>query len=253
MSSADQVFEEIEKDRAQRESEIRLIENIAARTESEAERDMLRRSLVLLTYATFEGFCKFSLLAFAGAINSLGVACRDAATPVVAASLGETFAALRDVNSKHRDFASKLPDDRDLHMLERQRVFIEKFGQILSARVEIPDKLIDTKSNLSSIVLKRNLYQLGLEYPAVEKYRSDIDKLLGVRNAIAHGDRLKIPSQREVEQYIEAAFNVMKFVQEEVHSALKKEVYLKPDRRGRSMTRPLPKASLFSRLLGAAR
>jgi len=45
----------------------------------------------------------------------------------------------------------------------------------------------------------------------------------------------------------------MKFVQEEVHSALKKEVYLKPDRRGRSMTRPLPKASLFSRLLGAAR
>src|SRR5207237_6722823 len=48
MRSPEEVFEDIENDRAHREREIRLIENIASRTESESEANMLRRSLVLL-------------------------------------------------------------------------------------------------------------------------------------------------------------------------------------------------------------
>src|SRR6266550_2505187 len=86
MRSPEEVFEDIENDRAHREREIRLIENIAARTESESEANMLRGSLVLLTYAHFEGFCKFALLSYASAINALGLSCRDATTPLVAAS-----------------------------------------------------------------------------------------------------------------------------------------------------------------------
>src|SRR5215468_891389 len=62
MRSPEEVFEDIENDRAHRQREIRLIENIASRTESESEANMLRRSLVLLTYSHFEGFCKFALL-----------------------------------------------------------------------------------------------------------------------------------------------------------------------------------------------
>ena len=86
MRSPEEVFEDIENDRAHREREIRLIENIASRTESESEANMLRRSLVLLTYAHFEGFCKFALLSYASAIKALGLSCRDATTPLVAAS-----------------------------------------------------------------------------------------------------------------------------------------------------------------------
>ncbi len=69
MRSPDDIFQDLEADRRQREAELRLIENIAARTAIEAERDMLFRSLVLLAYAHFEGFCKFALLAYAGAVS----------------------------------------------------------------------------------------------------------------------------------------------------------------------------------------
>jgi hypothetical protein len=227
MRSPDEVYEDIESDRALREREIRLIENIASKTESDEERTMLHRSLVLLTYAHFEGFCKFALLAYTAAINALGLPCREASTPLAAASLGKVFTALRDLNSKHEVFAKAMPDDRDLHQLARQQRFLEEFEAIISKTVELSDKLVDTKANLNSVVLKKNLYQLGLPYPEVEGHRTSIDKMLGVRNAIAHGDALKRPDVKEVTDYMATAFDVMRFVQQEVYQALRNKTYRK--------------------------
>jgi hypothetical protein len=227
MRSPEEVFEDIENDRAHREREIRLIENIASRTESEAEGNMLRRSLVLLTYAHFEGFCKFALLSYASAINAVGLPCSDATTPLVAATLNRVFAALRNANSKHPDFARELPDDRDLHLLARERIFIDNYQAMVAQRIELSDQLVDTKSNLNSVILKKNMYQLGLDYPVIEAHRGDIDKLVGIRNAIAHGDRLKIPAAKDVDDYTAAAFAVMRFVQHEVYESLRREAYRK--------------------------
>lgn len=228
MRSPYDVFQELESDRLHREAELRLLENIAARTSSDTERNMIFRSLALLTYAHLEGFCKFALLAYTGAINALDLPCRDASSPVIAASLGSVFAALRDTNSKHPEFSRKLPDDRDLHMLWRERTFVDAYGTILSQRVEIPDRIVDTKANLNSTILKRNLYQLGLNYPVIDKHRRNIDMLLGVRNAIAHGDPLKIPTAVQIKEYSAAAFDVMQFVQNEIFAALRDRIYLRP-------------------------
>jgi HEPN superfamily RiboL-PSP-like protein len=148
-----------------------------------------------------------------------------ATTPLVAATLSRVFAALRDVNSKHPYFAGKLPDDRDLHRLARERVFIDGFEAISTQKVEISDRVIDTKSNLSSIILKRNLFQLGLDYPVVDRLGGTIDRLLGVRNAIAHGDILKMPGESEAREYVVAAFDVMRFIQNEVYGALQNRTY----------------------------
>lgn len=229
MRSPDDIFQDMEADRLQREAELRLIENIAARTEIEAERNMLFRSLALLTYAHLEGFCKFALLAYAGAVNALGLPCRDAAFPVMAASLGDVFAALRNPNSKAPEFRNGLPDDKELHMLWRERTFVEAYEAILDRHIEIPDRVIDTKANLNSVVLKRNLYQLGLDYPAVDQHRSAIDRLLGVRNAIAHGDALRVPSANHIREYTTAAFEVMKFVQGGVFAALRDGSFRRAD------------------------
>jgi hypothetical protein len=227
MRSPDDVYRDIENDRALRENEIRLIENITTRTEDETERNMLRRSLILLTYAHLEGSCKFSLSAYAAAINGLALPCREAATALVAATLTRVFAALRDVNSKHPELGRQLPDDRELHLLSRERAFLEGYETIVGRPVEIPDRLIDTRSNLNSVLLKRILYQLGLNYPVVDRQRSNIDMLLGIRNAIAHGDVLKVPTEREVQNYTSAAFEVMRFIQHEIYSALLEERYRK--------------------------
>ena len=238
MRSPADVFQDLEGDRLQREAELRLLENIAARTGAEPERNMLFRSIVLLIYAHLEGFCKFALLAYVGAINAVGLRCREASSAVVAASLGNVFAALRDLNSKHPEFNRALPDDRELHMLWRERTFVDVYDNIISQRVEIPDRIVDTKSNINTVVLKRNLYQLDLDYPEIEKHRHSIEMLLGVRNAIAHGDVLKVPKPEEIQHWSSAAFEVMRIVQSAVFTALSGEIY-----RRRSTEEAGPEAS----------
>lgn len=250
MRSPEQIYEELEDDRASREQEIRLVENIIAKSTSPAEQNMLRRSLVLLTYAHLEGFSKFSLSAYAGAVNALKLPCRDASTPLVALTLSKVLGALRDANSKHPEF-SRLAEDRELHLLARERSFIENFERIILQSVVIPDHVVDTKSNLSSIVLKRNLYQLGLQYPIVSKHGGTIDRLLGVRNAIAHGDKLKNPKPREVSEYLTAAFDVMKFVQDEIFGALRQKMYQRDV--SASFALPVPPVSLVSRAVDFVR
>jgi RiboL-PSP-HEPN len=163
-------------------------------------------------------------MAYASAVNALRLPCKDASTPLVALTLAKAFAALRDLNNKHPEF-SKIVEDRDLHMIARERVFLENFEKMTAQQVEIPDQAVDTKSNLSSIVLKRNLFQLGLRYPIVAAHAGKIDRLLGIRNAIAHGDKLKVPKDADVKDYLRASFEVMRFVQDEVFSSLRDKMY----------------------------
>lgn len=226
MRSPDDVFQDMESDRALRESEVRLIENITARTTDDGEQRMLRRSLVLLTYAHMEGFAKFALTAYASSINALKLPCSEVITPLVALTLTRVFAALRDVNVKHPHFAN-LTDDPDVHRLAREHAFIDKYIEIVGHNVEISDRALDTKYNMNSVVLKRSLYQLGLNYPIVDTHGGTINMLVGVRNAIAHGDAMRNPNEAEVKNYVTAAFAVMRFVQTEVYDALRNKSYQK--------------------------
>jgi hypothetical protein len=227
MHSPESVYDDLEGDRRSREGEIRLVERLIEGTQSEDERAMLKRSLVLLAYAHLEGFCKFSLLAYAAALNALKIRCVEASYPVAAAGLSKVFAALRNPNSKHDAFRHIFPDDAQLHLLAREQVFVSSYEKIVSGQVEIPDQLIDTKSNLSAGILRKMLFQLGLSYPVVDEHEANISKLLGIRNAIAHGDRLKVPGDKDIDDYVVTALSVMKFLQNEVYAALKGQVYLR--------------------------
>ena len=51
--------------------------------------------------------------------------------------------------------------------------------------------------------------------------------LLGVRNAIAHGDVLRVPTDRDLQNYTSAAFEVMRFIQHEIYNALREGRYRK--------------------------
>lgn len=227
MLSVDEIYADIEADRLSRESEIRLVERLTIETKGEAERSMLRRSLVMLTYAHLEGFTKFVLLAYASSINSMKLDCSAAATPIAAASLSKVFAALRNSESKHDFFRRRMPDDVKLHLVAREHAFLAEFDAVLSRQVQIPDTLIDTKSNLSPDVLRKLLFLLGLPYSKVDEHQGTISRLLGVRNSIAHGDRLSVPSEAEVKEYLNSAVEVMSFLQSEIYFALTEKLYLR--------------------------
>jgi hypothetical protein len=225
MRSADDVLADIEDDRLQREAEIRLIENLASGVKREDEERMLRRSLVLLTYSHLEGFCRFALFAYASAVNSARVPCKEAVVPLVAATLTSVFGALRELNRKHPYFSRALPHDQKLHMSAREQLFVENYERISAQIIQIPDAIVDTESNLKAAVLKKMLFQLGLDFTKIDPYVSPIERLLGVRNSIAHGDRIKVPSERECSEFMGAAFSVMRAVQHEVYSALAAQTY----------------------------
>jgi len=228
MRSTDDVFRDIETDRAGREGEVRLIERYLREAEAEQEQKTLRRSLVLLAYAHLEGFCKFALTAYASAINSMKLKCDQASVPLVAASLGEVFSALRNEQKKHELFRNALKEDVNVHRIAREQTFVGSYEEYISnSTVEIHDRMIDTKSNLSSVILKRNLFMLGLPYPFVDEFRSSMDRLLGVRNAIAHGDALLNPKPELVEEYLGTVLALMQAIQERIVEALVQKVYLR--------------------------
>lgn len=227
MLSPEAVYEDLEGDHRSREGEVRLVERLLQQTSVEDEQTMLKRTLILLLYAHLEGFCKFALLSYTAALNALGLQCSEATYPIVSATLSKVFAALRDPNSKHDVFRRKLPDDAPLHLAAREQEFIASFDKVLHLPVAIPDRVVDTQSNLSGIVLKKVMFQLGLDYPAIDAHQSTINRLLGIRNAIAHGDRLKIPSDREIAEFSSATFVLMRFLQGEIYAALKNRTYLK--------------------------
>lgn len=227
MPSPDEVLGELEADRAVRENEVRLIRNLAAAEVNASRSVALRRSLVLVTYAHLEGFSRFALYSYVSALNALKLPCSDAAMPLVAASLHQAFAALRNAQSKHPIFAKKMPDDAALHMSWREQTFVQDIGPLMTSSVAIPDGVVNAESNLSPLVLKRNLYILGLNSELTPEQSTSLSELLGRRNAIAHGERVS-PSATEVGSYVDTAFLLMKFVQSEVFESLDRKGYLRP-------------------------
>lgn len=228
MSSHSNLLGDIESDRSSREAELNLIERLHSSASSDFDKEKLRRMFVVLAYAHLEGFCKFILTAYVSEINALQIKCADATPEIAAAALSGVFGALRDPNRKHPVFAKDFPDDTKLHLSARERIFVSDYTTIYQASVSIPDTIVDTKSNVDTAVLKKLLFCLGLDYQKIEEHRNSINHLLGVRNAIAHGDRLKVPTEEDVRSYITTIREIMSFLQNEVYEALKAERFLRP-------------------------
>jgi hypothetical protein len=186
MSLAD-LRAQLEADRAWREDEIRAFQNRGATISDEEELKRYRRVLILLLYAHYEGFCKFALVLYVNAVNQLGISCGGAAYAIAAASLADLFRELRNPQQKSDLFRRDLPDDAKLHQFARDREFIERASEVDKRPVHIPDDVVDTESNLTPVVLKKNLYRLGLPHDQFEQYKAEINKLLNVRNGISHG------------------------------------------------------------------
>lgn len=120
-----------------------------------------------------------------------------------------------------------MPDDAALHMAWREQEFVQQIESLMATPVEIPDSVVSSESNLSAMVLKKNMYRLGLPFDSVDGHGGAIGKLLGKRNQIAHGE-LVTPTKVDTDQYVATAFEVMQFVQAEVYDALDKRAYQRP-------------------------
>lgn len=216
---------ELEADQAWREEEIRLFQNRGAAITDEEELRRYRRALVLLLYAHYEGFCKFAFTLYADAVNRAGIKCGEATYAIAAASLSEVFRNLRNPQMKSDLFRRLLPDDTKLHQFAREREFIEQTAAMENRPVRIPDQVVDTESNLTPTVMKKNLYRLGLPHDQFESYDGDINRLLRIRNGISHGELKEGVATTLYEQLRTATFEIMSRLSAGIMKALSERAY----------------------------
>lgn len=216
---------ELEADRAWREEEIRAFQNRGSTIEDDEELNRYRRALVLLLYAHYEGFCKFALTLYATAVNGSGISCGEANYAIAAASLNEVFRGLRDPQKKCDLFRRELPDDAKLHRFAREREFVERTEEVDKRPVRIPDEVVDTESNLTPVVMKKNLYRLGLPHEQFEIHDGDIHKLLNLRNGVSHGELKDGVGETLYMKLRAAAFSVMSGLGTGIMKALSEKAY----------------------------
>jgi RiboL-PSP-HEPN len=219
---------QLEEELTWRTEEILFFQNQCASVLGSEQQQKFRRALVLLLYSNFEGFCTFALQLYVAAINEEEIECSMASYAIVAASLHDVLATLRTGNKKAPEFKNSSPNDPKLHLFSRDREFVERAYDILKRKVRIPDGTVNTESNLNSVVLRKNLYRLGLPHEQFQSLEPEIERLLGLRNRIAHGESKQGVSETQYEQLRRSALHVMSEITASMTKAFSEKKYLLP-------------------------
>jgi RiboL-PSP-HEPN len=188
--------------------EIQKLKNLFGHELDRPRRDDLRKALVVVLYAHFEGFCAFALAHYLNGVNQAKLECRQAVPAILAGSWERVFNAMEHGDQKSEIFRKSLPADSRLHRQWRRRHFVEEIDRFLSLPVSMPEDIVDAESNLKPAVLKRNLFVLGIDHTFVDRHADALNNLLGRRNRIAHGEDRRGVNEREYNQYEAAVFEI---------------------------------------------
>ena len=180
-----EIREQLLEELTWRKNELSFFESQLVHLSTEDDQEKYRKALVVMLYSHFEGFFKSAFLLYKDSINQEHLKCSQVNDFIVVCSLLAVFKALENPQNKSPLFKKTLPDDTEIHKFFRRVEFVGMLDDIDNQTVNIPDEIVDTESNLKPIIIKKILYQLGLPYEKLNFGK--INKLLGFRNAIAHG------------------------------------------------------------------
>lgn len=216
----------IEADLNWRWDEMRFHRNILNSLREEKDKLVYRKSMVVILYAHYEGFCKVAFTTYASEINKAKLKCGDVNDFITAATLDDLFTALLNPHKKCDIFRNSLPEDKVVHRLSTQVSFISGINKVWERDVVIPvDTVVDTESNLSPIVLRKILFRLGFPHNAFVAYDGKINQLLKIRNSVAHGTMMSGVGERVYENLEEACKEIFDAVKTFVWEALKNKQY----------------------------
>lgn len=218
--------EQLELERDWRESEIRFLHNVQGGM-SLADRQKIRRSIVCLLYAHVEGFVKFSFSLYVDQINKKTLKCKEVSSAIAAAAFSKEFKALKDLNKKSKIFIRTLPEDKHLHGFARQIDFVESIGSFYDHPVLIGEDYINTENNVGREVIEKMLFQVGLEYSDLKEIYSPLNKLLNVRNDIAHGKRKQGIEDKDYAEFLECCRSVIDAIARRLTTAFGMGKYLR--------------------------
>lgn len=221
---------ELEKELSDRLDEIVSLENIysmSSMNENERCTGVFYKSLIILLYAHFEGYCKKVLLFYINYLNSLNLTVETVKDGLAATNLYGDFGLLFDTNRNPVVLGEKsLREDRILQSFGRRREFVGHYRNHISKTINIPDDVVDTESNLKSSVLKKLLFILEIDHTIVDDFATEVNELVHIRNAYAHGDLVRLPEKNQVDQYRQKTESLMKIVKDAVYRCFCEKNYL---------------------------
>lgn len=221
---------ELEQEYSNRIDEIMKMENFVEynkETTNEEVLGIIRKSMILVLYSHFEGYCKQVLQYYVVYLNKEKVSACNVKFGLMAANMYKEFRRLSDGNHKPVDLHHLLKEDAILQQYGRRREFIGHFDTIMAKEINISEDFVDTESNLRPHVLKKLLFQLELDYSIVDAHQNDINRLVNVRNCFAHGDRITYPTEKEYNEYKQAVVGLMEKLKTEIEQAYYNRAYLK--------------------------
>lgn len=222
------MIEELEQEYSWRTVEFEKIENILnEKAIDEVFCEVFRKTLIIMLYAYFEGYCKSALSIYAGYVNRLRLPVSAVTDGLACSALYEAFSKLLDSYHKPIDLGTCLKEDNILQTFGRRKEFVSQYAQHGAKIVQIPDKVIETESNLKSHVLKKILFCLDMDYTIVDQYQTEINELVNKRNSFAHGDRRRSPDLIEYNRYKDKTFGLMRTIKQITYEHYCNEKYLK--------------------------
>jgi hypothetical protein len=168
------------------------------------------RMCVPMIYANWEGFVVSSLKMLLQHLNNLGLTPLQIPTRLVVVGLGDTYRSLSGKQS-----------------FEQRCAFTDKFNELLRSTVKFKTR-IETKSNLHSDVLKELCQMFNFNFDRFSDSIATLNRLVYVRNCIAHGENSILPTQENIEKFIDAVKKSIDILLDEINLFLMQESYLYP-------------------------
>lgn len=217
---------EIAENTKWRKEEIDIIETIYVTLQTQAETAALLRMYLPLLYAHWEGSVKDIFTSLNKFLNKRDLSLGEVREEIIVLCLNEKFDSLKG------------EPGFDKRILSKKIKFVNDFVSIFNnGKISINEK-VDTESNLNHRVLIKliqnyGLQNEGLQIQAIESLSSldsiqkNLDSLLNKRNHIAHGENIRIPDIKDVQEYRAFLFMLIEAILSEIERYLLEKDFLR--------------------------
>lgn len=168
------------------------------------------RMSIPMIYAHWEGFVVNSLKILIEHLNSLSLNPLNASINLVVTGLGDNYKSLSGKQS-----------------FQQRITFTNNFHNLLKSSLKLSKK-IDTKSNLKSSVLAEICEIFSFNMESFNPYTADIDRIVNIRNSIAHGENAYQVNMENITKYITSVTGAIDTLLVEIDEFIKQKKYLRP-------------------------
>lgn len=199
--SSFEAHEKLDNEISWRKKEIINLRNrLSLSTNYDAE--TFAKCLVLISYSHWEGFVKNASVIYLTYIKTV------ASNPSQLSNLLRASLLAWNYSVEYKSIIDKI------ELLERKQVGVAKFNFYIN-------EMCSTESNLSYDVLQKIIYSIGLRTSSFDIKKNYIDeKILGHRNAIAHGEQREKLSKEESLDIADTVINLMNSYLIEISNAI---------------------------------